>query len=487
MVLKIAKSILSGEIKMKKKTKKKPYTRQDVLNHKKNSNVLRELLIIQKKFFPALHEMLNKVTDNRHQSYVKYSPLLILFVLLMKQAANLGTMRAISTEFTEQAVIDNVNASLGLSGDKKLQMIPHYDTINNFLKKLNPEEIEAVRLYMVRQILATKSFGRYRLLANPNAPDPMKKYFWKVSVDATQIHVFKEEPYPGALKKVHKNKEAGTTVTRYYCQVLEAKLVIGDEVISLGTEFIENEEINASKQDCESKAFHRLCARLKKQFPRLPVCILGDSLYSCGPVMDACREHGWRFIFRFKEGRIPSVSDKFEEVLENGGFEHLGEVTGIREAGIYWLNGITYQEKKVNIIDLQICRGELATENEWVKSFLYLTDIKVDKSNAEEIVSGGRSRWKIENQGFKRQKKELYYIEHLNCHHPFAVKNHYLMTQMTDILMTLLRLMEEVKTGIKKSAAKKSSELLGRFTRLTLTAEDLIIIKETKNIHFHRE
>ena len=37
------------------------------------------------------------------------------------------------------------------------------------------------------------------------------------------------------------------------------------------TEFIENKDLSADKQDCELKAFYRLARRLKQRFPRLPV------------------------------------------------------------------------------------------------------------------------------------------------------------------------------------------------------------------------
>ncbi|UZH06099.1 hypothetical protein [Heyndrickxia coagulans] len=46
--------------------------------------------------------------------------------------------------------------------------------------------------------------------------------------------------------------------------VLEAKLVVGDMVFSIASEFIENESENVSKQDCELKAFDRLAKKIKK-------------------------------------------------------------------------------------------------------------------------------------------------------------------------------------------------------------------------------
>lgn len=57
--------------------------------------------------------------------------------------------------------------------------------------------------------------------------------------------------------------------------MLEAKLVPEDEfVISIGTEFMEIESEDVSKNNCETKAFRRLSERLKKEYPRLPVCAI---------------------------------------------------------------------------------------------------------------------------------------------------------------------------------------------------------------------
>lgn len=46
-------------------------------------------------------------------------------------------------------------------------------------------------------------------------------------------------------------------------------------------------------------------------------------------------------------------------------------------------------------------------------------------------------RWKIENEGFNVQKHQRYIIEHANSLHSQAIKNHYLLTQIVDILMQM--------------------------------------------------
>lgn len=50
----------------------------------------------------------------------------------------------------------------------------------------------------------------------------------------------------------------------YYKYVLECKLIAGNIVISLDSEFIQNKEMLTEKQDCETNAFKRIIKRIKK-------------------------------------------------------------------------------------------------------------------------------------------------------------------------------------------------------------------------------
>ena len=70
-------------------------------------------------------------------------------------------------------------------------------------------------------------------------------------------------------------------------------------------------------------------------------------------------------------------------------------------------------------------------------TFRWITNLEINKRNLEELIQAGRWRWKIENEGFNNQKNGLYRIEHLNSRNSNAMKNHYLITQIADILMQL--------------------------------------------------
>ncbi|MDA3867490.1 MAG: hypothetical protein PF489_12190 [Salinivirgaceae bacterium] len=75
--------------------------------------------------------------------------------------------------------------------------------------------------------------------------------------------------------------------------------------ISLASEFIENlHRSDYEKQDCEQKAFGRLAVKIKKYFPRLPICILADGLYPNKTVFSICRGYNWGFIITLKDGNL---------------------------------------------------------------------------------------------------------------------------------------------------------------------------------------
>lgn len=72
--------------------------------------------------------------------------------------------------------------------------------------------------------------------------------------------------------------------------------------MSIMTEFVENKDSEAEKQDCERKAAKRLMKRLKEQFPMLPILSCADSLYACESMFELCRKYHWSFLIRYKKG-----------------------------------------------------------------------------------------------------------------------------------------------------------------------------------------
>lgn len=160
-----------------------------------------------------------------------------------------------------------------------------------------------------------------RIIKNPTAHDSKfaeRKELRRVSVtweegvvcipDGTGLYHFHKKHCEHCLRREDTDPKTGEKRTILLHHVLEAKLLCAEMVLRFGSEFIEYENEDVEKQVCERKAFYRLAERLKKQYPRLPLCLVSDSLYACEPVFTLCEKYGWKCIIRFKDGSIPTVA-----------------------------------------------------------------------------------------------------------------------------------------------------------------------------------
>jgi len=422
-----------------------------------------EFLKIQRHFLPDLVKDLSQVNDPRHASYIDYDIEEILYTIIMKNVCSISSMQDMTDKFNTEECVHNLCLILG---KEEKEYLPHYVTINECLEKLDPEELQKFRKRMIRKLLRKRSFENARFLGK----------YWMVIVDATQLFCFTEKMDEHCLRKTT-NKGTKDEKTYYYHNVLEAKLVLGDDfIISIATEFIENEKEDVKKQDCERKAFKRLAEKLKKSYPRLPICILGDSLYACAPVFQICKENEWGFLIRFKEGSIPSLAKEFQTILGMG--ENEGKI--IEEEKIYkrkthknvkndmkWVSELYYEGHNLTVMELKIeMDGEPAGNFQWI------TGLSIRGKTAWEFAQTGRKRWKIENEGFNIQKNHRYDIEHRNSLNYNAMKNHYLLTQIADVLLQLYENGIQGLREIKRTIKNISSDLLASFG-WQLTREDI--------------
>lgn len=433
-------------------------TRKEKREKEKKTNYFFEFIKIKKHFFKHFVDKLKNVKDPRSQSYITYGTEVILFTLMLKYAMGLKSMRNMTDGFNKDECIENIRKFLGI---QNLEELPHYDTINNFLSRLDLTELEKIRAYMVKELLKKRCFEDYRIEGK----------YWGIIFDGTHLFSFDKKHCEHCLKREHKDQETGEVKTIYMHHVLEAKLVVGNMVFSIGSEFIENESEDIPKQDCEIKAFHRLAARIKQTYKRLPICILGDSLYACESVFERCDEYKWHYILRFKEGRMKSVASEFNTVktIEQGE----------NEASIFWVNDIAYNKRTVHLVEEKIVSADGET-----KHFLFLTDLKITSKNAKRLVKAGRSRWKIENQGFNQQKNNRYHIEHANSYNYTAMKNHYLLVQITDMIMQLYENGSAIFKTFQKTAKEKSSNLFEAFRTRLITDKDMTALAKPIQVRF---
>lgn len=116
--------------------------------------------------------------------------------------------------------------------------------------------------------------------------------------------------------------------------------------------------------------------------------------------------------------------------------------------------------------------------------FVFITNLNITERNAKGLVAIGRSRWKIENEGFNSQKNLRYDIEHPNSYNYTAMKNHYILTQIADIIMQLYENGLKIFRIVKKTAKEISSNLLEAIRTRRLTDEDILHLATPIQIRF---
>jgi hypothetical protein len=291
---------------------------------------------------------------------------------------------------------------------------------------------ERLREQFVQRLLRMKALDAARLLGRA-----------VLLIDGTGLICFRKRHCPHCLVQRHGKQ------TLYLHQVLEAKLLgPGGVVVSLDSEFIENADVGDAKgksaeqlkQDCELKALHRLLPRIKKSYPQLAVVLALDNLYACGPLFALTRDLGWSYVVTFKEGRTPALWRDYQALLP------LCPENMLRRT---WDGGLVQEFRWVGQLSYQDSEGRHWTPNalECTETtadgskhyFAWLTALPVTRKTVEEIAQkGGRYRWKVENEGFNRQKNSGLNLEHVYSSDPEKWKSYYLLLQIAFILIQLV-------------------------------------------------
>lgn len=237
-----------------------PMTQKEKRERKKQDKGIVDFMMVTYHFFHDLRKWIAEMDDPRNQSYITYHQTDLNYLAIMKNVCGQFSMRGMEENFNDENCIHTLSV---MSGNTRLNEMPHYDTLNYYLERLEPECLSDMRKKMVTSLIRGKYFNRNRLLGK----------HWRVILDETGLFYFKEKHCENCLC-TEKQMPDGKKKKFYYHKVLEAKIVLSDKVvISLGTEFIENEKEDVGKQDCEINAAKRLMAKIKNEYPRLPICI----------------------------------------------------------------------------------------------------------------------------------------------------------------------------------------------------------------------
>ena len=146
---------------------------QERIKKKLEENPIVECNRIQNKYYPNLFSRFADVNDPRNQSYIDYSIKTMLGTLYYKCIGGISSMQEMTRQFNNEKVVENLYSFMG---EKKKDYLPHGVTENEFLERLNPEELEKIQKEIAYAMIRRKTFDDARV---------MKK--WQVLVDATEL------------------------------------------------------------------------------------------------------------------------------------------------------------------------------------------------------------------------------------------------------------------------------------------------------------
>lgn len=364
---------------------------------------------------------------------VTYHKRFMTWMGLMLFLLKLGARRQIGFELDSPVALENLN---GLSGCDQ-EDIAHHDTLDHFLGHVPPGQFGKVRRKMVHRLIRMKALDEGRLLGH-----------FLIALDGTGQLTFSQRHCEHCLTRTTKGK------TIYFHHVLEAKLICPNGLaISVGTEFIENADLHASKQDCELKAFARLAPQLKKDFPQLRLCLCMDALYANRVALDICRENHWKYIIVFKEGSLPAVWREYQTLLKlcpkNRKVHYDGPDC---RQDFAWVEDLQYVDDngRTQQFNAFQCREKNSRSGK-EQFFAWMTNFSIHAGDVAMLANrGARLRWKIENEGFNTQKNGGFNLEHAYSTKNCQIKNYYLLLQIAHLILQLMEKGNLLRENCKK-------------------------------------
>jgi hypothetical protein len=330
----------------------------------------------------------------------------------------------------------------------------HFDSVDEILRTIEMEDVEKVKTQMIKEMIRKKRIAT------------MYGYY-PIAVDATGVTTYAKDTGGNLL---HKTTSGGKTT--YLNYMLEAKIVTAEGLaLSIASEPLSNEEVKSyEKQDCEQKAFKRLADKLKKNFPRLPICLLMDGLYANKTVFQQCETYGWRYLITLKDLCLPTLQEAIADTLpsERVCFEKNVVVDNKRKKKVYgtakyqWITGLEHKGHGLNWLQClwpampppppkpktTKLRGIPTQKNPppaEPRKFAYVTNLapRPDSVGLEEILARiadcARLRWKIENEGFNCQKNNGYGLHHKYSRRSVKTLHvYYILLQIAHIINQLV-------------------------------------------------
>jgi hypothetical protein len=223
-------------------------------------------------------------------------------------------------------------------------------------------------------------------------------------------------------KTIHCQNGSTTThqdgsVTYSHTAILPAIVLPGETfALPLTPEFVTPQD-GHTKQDCETAAAKRWMRDFRRRHKTVAATVLGDDVYSRQPMCETALEGRFNFIFVCKPSSHTTLYARIAELQQDNAL-HTKTVRCFREGRwerdhYRWASNVPLRAGDdallVNWIEMTTtveATGEVVYQNS------FITNHAITAENAENVVTAGRSRWKIENDEHNPLKHHGYNLTH---------------------------------------------------------------------------
>jgi hypothetical protein len=281
--------------------------------------------------------------------------------------------------------------------------IPTNGQIRNLMDPVDPLSLGEPFWQVLEALQAGKQLEGYRGVGNT----------WLISLDGS-VYFSSQKIHCDNCRVQVRNERA------YYSHMVMGAVLCApgkEHVICLQPEFITPRD-GHEKQDCEQQAIKRWVERHARRFADWSATVLADDLHCHQPTCELLLENKLHFVHTCKEDSHPglyeelALLDKVEGAIQTRTVRHWNGRHA--EHHIYrWAEQLPLRKGpkalRVNWCQLTVIHeasGEVLYRSAWA------TDHALDEASVVEVAAAGRSRWKIENEGFNVLKNRGYNFAH---------------------------------------------------------------------------
>ena len=417
--------------------------------HDFRSDLVAAQLNAWRSMLPQLLRRFAKIPDPRRAKSVKHKITVLMIFGLLAFIFRLSSRREMNRELTSPLIFEHLHKLF-----PEIDSIPHADTLARLLEDINPKQIEAVHISLIKDLIRKKKFKK--LLIQGCVP---------ITIDGTQ------KLYRNGLLQDSRwcersvgNPEAERK--QQYIYTIEANITLKNGLsIPLMTEYLQRENNQLlqdhGKQDSETTAFERLATRVKKYFPRLKIILFMDAMFATQSVMGIIHDKHWQFIIRLPKRKLTDFARRLNKTKKLSFSIPDQLYYRRRKQEFFWQNNITYgYEWQLNIhlagcleryFDVDNKTGaiiERFSEHAWISS------IRVNIDNVHELFNLGARKKELIEDSINTEKNRGYHYKHAFSYNWNAMQGfHYLMrlahaiNAISQFTKTLKRYIKDLGVG----------------------------------------